>query len=77
MCWNEVSTIMEQLVVSMADINMAFVHDDNGMHFQMVSMDFVGCHVTKMLAPTITAIGCASRRKPEKNLDICSCSIVW
>ena len=27
--------------------------------------------------PTITAIGCASRRKPWKKRLICSCTIVW
>ena len=27
--------------------------------------------------PTMTAMGCASRRKPVKNRIICSCSIVW
>ena len=27
--------------------------------------------------PHITAIGCASRRKPRKNELICSCTMVW
>jgi hypothetical protein len=28
-------------------------------------------------APHMIAIGCASRRNPEKNRSNCSCSIVW